>query len=118
MRFCSRIGLRALALLLLTGGATLAADTDDAGHNPFARPARVSGTIPLPSSEPNAPTFELRATLAAGAGSLVNIDGRIIALGDVFAGYRLIAVGEGNAVFARNDVLYPLTIREIRVDRK
>lgn len=118
MKISSGIVLQACALLLLSGGDALPDDTGAAVRNPFARPVPGSESKLAPSSEMDAPPFELRATLTAGLDSLVNIGGEIVALGDVFNGYRLIAVGEGNAVFARNGVHYPLSISKIRTDRK
>ncbi len=87
------------------------------GHNPFARPAQLSEPAPAQSSAIGAPMFGLRATMAAGADSLVNIDGEILRLGDVLVGYRLVAVGEGTAVFVRNGVRYPIAISQSSGDQ-
>jgi hypothetical protein len=110
MKICTGILLQALALLLLSGGDALSDDTGGAVRNPFTRPVHVSDSNLTQSSATDAEMFELRATLAAGINSLANINGEIVALGDVFNGYRLIEVGEGSAVFARNGVRYPLSI--------
>lgn len=108
----SRIILQA-CVLLLCGLQGLAAETVSVGRNPFARPARAAEPqAGVESPGAGAPMFSLRATMAAGAESLVNIEGNILQLGDVFAGYKLIAVGEGTAVFARNGVRYPVAISQ------
>ncbi|HUO82312.1 MAG TPA: hypothetical protein VM616_05580 [Gammaproteobacteria bacterium] len=97
----------ALFLLLSAGQTGVAAEPS--GRNPFARPAR--GGLPASAPQPAAaPAFSLRATMAAGASSLVNIDGRIVAIGEVYAGFRLVSVGEGSAVFARNGIHFPVTV--------
>ena len=99
------------ALILSLAAVGSAAAAEPAERNPFARPARSapSAVTAGPAAE-TAPTFSLRATMAAGANSLVNIDGRIVAIGEVYAGYRLVSVGEGSAVFVRNGIQFPVTV--------
>lgn len=100
------------AVVLLAAGAAAEA-AEPAVRNPFARPSIAA--VPPPAMQgaaASAPAFSLRATLAAGAESLVNIDGEIVAIGEVYAGYRLVAVGEGRAVFIRNGVRFPLTVTD------
>lgn len=95
-----------LALFIEPGSAADAAD-----RNPFARPSHAAaGPAATQAPVQGPPSFDLRATMAAGADSLVNIDGRIIAIGAMYAGYRLVSVGEGTAVFMKNGVRYPMSV--------
>ena len=54
---------------------------------------------------------ELQATLVAGKNSMVNVDGTSIKLGERFQGYRLIKVGNRNAVFVKTTHKIELTIK-------
>jgi hypothetical protein len=106
------------ALILSLAACGRAAAAEPADRNPFARPARSA--LPAVTAEPSSaagPTFVLRATMAAGANSLVNIDGRIVAIGDDYAGYRLVSVGEGSAVFMRNGIRFPVAVRNQNGDQ-
>ena len=108
------------ALILSLAAFARAGAAEPADRNPFARPARSA--LPAVTAQPSSaaetgPTFSLRATMAAGANSLVNIDGRIVAIGDVYAGYRLVSVGEGSAVFVRNGIRFPVTVRNQNGDQ-
>ena len=52
---------------------------------------------------------ELRATLVGGAQSMANLGGTILNIGDEAHGYRLIEVGEGEAVFSKGNGRVVLT---------
>jgi hypothetical protein len=103
------------ATLVLSFAVLHGAHAQDAARNPFGRPPAES--VPetaleraAPSPGTLAPAFKLRATMTAGDRSLVNVDGEIVRLGEEIAGYRLVAVGEGTAVFARDGRRFPLTM--------
>lgn len=101
---------RLIALVALwLPGAGIASESAGVTHNPFARPV-LESRADAGTFAPRAPGFRLRATMAAGEDSLVNVDGRIVAIGGLVAGYRLVAVGEGTAVFVRNGVRYKLAL--------
>jgi len=93
-----------LAILFLLPGM---AQAQVAGlkHNPFARPvpATAAAGIAAPASAVAAPAAawkpELRAILAAGARSMVNVEGTVIPVGEHFEGHRLVEVHETSAVF-------------------
>src|SRR5688500_9507800 len=73
-------------------------------HNPFNRPAftlalRSAGT---PFAAPLPAMLALRATLVAEGLTLANIDGEILAVGETYAGYRVAAISEGQAVLVKD----------------
>lgn len=77
-------------------------------NNPFARPLPAPAFVaPAPAAivAAKAPDAvwqpELRAILAAGARSMVNVDGTVIPVGEHFEGYRLVEVHESSAVFVK-----------------
>jgi hypothetical protein len=91
--------LLALAMLAPQAGAQVRRD-------PFARPASAvtvpaadSTAAPVPVAPPR-----LRAVLFEPGQSLVNIDGRILAVGDSFDDYRIAAIGARSATLIRRGV--------------
>lgn len=84
-------------LALLTAGASAQVQRD-----PFARPALpvASKIAASDAPEPRAAP-QLRAVMYEPGKSLVNIDGRILAVGDTFADYSLTAIGERSATLTR-----------------
>ncbi len=85
-------------------------------RNPFARPqvphgvASVAGAPAAPSVEEE--VLELRATLVSGSEHLANVNGLILAPGEKVLGYRLLRVGEGEAVLVKNGKEVLLTMHE------
>jgi hypothetical protein len=78
-------------------------------NNPFSRPAVVN-TPPPPPPPPVAiklvqpseeVTLDLTATMVSATKPMVVVDGELLSIGDKIAGFELIAVLEGRAVFAR-----------------
>jgi hypothetical protein len=77
-------------------------------RNPFAAPKVLEQPVTLvaprrvaePEPEPE-PLFRLRAVLAARGGSLANIDGEILGVGEKIEGYRLVAIREHQVVLRR-----------------
>lgn len=75
-------------------------------RDPFARPASAvlvpaadSAAAPVPATPPR-----LRAVMFEPGKSLVNIDGRILAVGDSFDDYRVAAIGANSATLIRRGV--------------
>jgi hypothetical protein len=64
---------------------------------------------PLPEWKP-----ELRATITGGGAAMVNVDGRIVQIGQDIEGYRLIEVGDRTATFVRDNVRHTLHLNEIK----
>ena len=87
--------------LCLASPAALA-DEPPLKHDPFHRPGSSGGTSAqrrdVASWRP-----ELRATLGAGAGSLVNLGGVILRIGEETHGYQLVEVGDREATFLRGE---------------
>ena len=111
------VALSVIVLLITAAHGRAEEPPAAGGKNPFERSPRIVAESPrAESSAIHAPTFTLRATMTAGAQSLVNVEGEILQLGDEFTGYRLVAVGEGTAVFARNGVHYPVFIKAMTRD--
>jgi hypothetical protein len=80
-------------------------------YDPFAEPdlTQPPQTRPVASARNQAWSPVLRATLVAGRGSMVNLGGTILNIGDEAHGYRLLEVGEGEAVFSKGDSRLVLT---------
>ncbi len=47
--------------------------------------------------------LQLFATLRAGKNSMVNIQGRLVQLGEEIEGYKLMQVNDRSAIFAKNE---------------
>jgi len=97
---------RFVSLLLALLLTTLHADAQvQVRRDPFARPAAAavasaSSDTAMVAPPPLAPP-RLRAVMYEPGKSLVNIDGRILAVGDSFADYRVTAIGERSATLTR-----------------
>lgn len=88
-------------LMLMLTLATVAASAQ-VQRDPFARPifAVASKAAASEAMVPPVPP-QLRAIMYEPGKSLVNIDGRILAVGDTFADYSLTAIGERSATLTR-----------------
>lgn len=92
-------------LVLLLGAAVAPGAVGDKGKrvNPFSRPALsapVTGNVPelVASGTP-----ELRGVIVAGPGSIANLSGTLLALGEEAAGYQLQSVTDYSATFLHGD---------------
>ena len=76
-------------------------------YDPFAAPdvLRLAPGAESPAARPPTRPWNprLRAVLVAGAASLANVDGEVLALGQEVDGYRLVEVRERSAVFHHGD---------------
>jgi len=105
--------LRIVALIVPMGFAGVGCATaSDLERNPFASPFALSG-----SERPNAMTVRSRGTspavrgiLVADGRSLVNLNGKIIGVGDEVDGYRLLHVAQEYAVFQRGDDVVKMSL--------
>ena len=83
-------------------------------QDPFKKPQFLEQVEPPANTTPESKEAplegELRATIMAGAQSMVNVDGVVLTLGEELSGYRLIEVGEREAVFERQGKREVLTI--------
>ena len=82
-------------------------------HDPFARPLLTQPTVNSTLATSNNTSGEtaieievqwnpkLSAVMVAGKNSLVNIDGKIIRMGEETDGYRLVKVKDSEATFSR-----------------
>ena len=94
-----------LVALALQAGAQVRRD-------PFARPggavlAPAADSMPAPVAPPR-----LRAVMFEPDKSLVNIDGRILAVGDSFDDYRVAAIGERSATLLRRGIRSVIVLDE------
>lgn len=70
-------------------------------HNPFVVPDYVSETGAGSSSGIAGNSLEIRAVLLGRHGSLANVNGTILGVGENIDGYELISVEEGRVVFIK-----------------
>ena len=109
------VALVTLAAALTVPWVAVRADPPPAlSHNPFSRPALADRVSVADNGAPaplDAAELPLRATLNAGAQSLANVGGELLAVGDEYQGWRLIAIGEGEAQFAfgKKRITVPVT---------
>lgn len=107
-RLCTFVGLLCPAL------ACFAATPDPQLHiDPFERPALAGVSLkPANNTDPRRESWQpkLRATMRWPDGSMVNLEGRLVTLGEDIDGFRLIEVRERSAVFVKNGLTYPLTM--------
>ena len=90
-------------LLSLAFASAIAADGPALRHDPFARPVEPAATAGQPAAAPPAPWQPtLRGVLLAGLGSLANVDGTLVAIGEKIEGHRLLSVSDHQAVFEKD----------------
>ena len=72
-------------------------------HDPFARPVlKMLGTQSSGSRSANGQwSPQLIAVMVAGKQSLVNLDGTLLKIGDVYQGHRLVKVKDQQAIFRK-----------------
>ena len=89
-------------------------------HDPFKKPdllIKPPATHAVSTADQNtveasiAPLEgDLRVTIQAGPYSMVNVGGEILMLGDTLDGYRLVQVGEIEAIFEKNGIKRTLSL--------
>lgn len=92
-----------ITLALLAAAAPAADEVRRLRHDPFDRsdwPPKTAASTTTPAAEA-AWRPQLRAIVAAGGASMVNVGGRLLRIGDETDGYRLVEVRERSAVFVR-----------------
>lgn len=99
----------ALLAALLTLVAALPAMADDTPtallhHDPFRRPAPPLAPRTSDPATPAPAVWQptLRGVLLAGAGSLANVDGQMVGIGDHIEGHRLVSVSDRQAIFEKD----------------
>ncbi len=92
-----------LMLAALTTGGMAVAQEPEWVRDPFSRPELPRAIAQAGPAESPAATLELRGILLAGKHSVVNLGGTIVALGEAVDGYLLTEVGEGEAVFLKDN---------------
>jgi hypothetical protein len=84
--------------------------------NPFIKPieSRHKEVRTVNSIEVSEPLSEnsLRATLKSVDNSIANVDGIMVFLGDKVKGYELIHVGEGTAIFMKENKKISLSVSD------
>ena len=91
---------------LITVGLAVAVAADPLPQkNPFNKPAFMANleeaSVRPSTAEPSLAELQLSATLVGGGRGLATIDGLVLAPGDEYQGYRLVAVQEGGVVLER-----------------
>jgi hypothetical protein len=113
---------RVLACLLVAGpGGLSVATAATLQHDLFARPALESlkpvQSEPVKTVKPVPPSEwkpELRAIITGGGSTIVNVEGRIVQIGQEIDGYRLIEVKDRRATFVKDKVRYTLDLSEVK----
>lgn len=91
-------------------------------HDLFARPALQALKPEQPQSvktvapAPPPPEWkpELKAIITGGGTAMVNVEGRIVQMGQEMDGYRLVGVEERRAIFVRDKVRYTLLLNAVK----
>ena len=111
------ISLAGIAVGSLSAGQT----HTDLRHNPFARPvilAAPSAQEVKILKQPVNPAEELKltATLVSNSTPLIIVGGEMLGIGETIAGYRLVAVKEGIAVFDRDGERHTVSLVDAGVE--
>ncbi len=88
-------------------------------RNPFDRPEEIlliSSSVSANRTSTIESATLLRAVLAAGPKSVVNLGGIILQIGESANGYRLLSVEEDGATFSRDGEKVVLSLFELAVD--
>jgi hypothetical protein len=111
---------RILLCLCLAAGAVTMAHAEETltaklARDPFTVPkfvlvAAIPVAVEKVKPEVTLTGMNLRSAVQAGKNSLVNVDGKIIAMGEKLEGYKLVRVGNGEAVFEKNGNRQTLTM--------
>ncbi len=101
---------RSLMALALLGASVPDVFAQKLLRDPFAHP-KITAPPRVEATPPSAEEWkpELRAVMFDKAHSLVDIGGKILALGESVAGYRLIRIEERSATLSRDG--HPITLK-------
>ena len=91
-------------------------------HDLFARPAlealKPSSGAPVKTltAPPPPPEWqpELRAIIRGAASAMVNVEGRIVQMGQEIDGYRLVELHDRTATFVKDKVRYSLVLKPLK----
>jgi len=109
----------AVAAVLACAPGLARSQADRPQHDLFARPAPAAlDRFKHDADKPAEPAVrearwnpELRAVMAAGPDSMVNVDGAIVRVGEEIRGYRLVEVRDGEAVFMKGGRQHSVAMR-------
>ena len=111
-----------LALCALATDPVIGADSHIIGlsNNPFSRP-EIFNAPPPPVRQavvlpPEKVELNLTATMVSEIAPMVVVDGELLAIGDEIEGMRLVAVKEGEAVFARAGKRFYFTVGDEKAE--
>lgn len=100
--------LIACILVMLTVSLSYAAEnTAELINNPFTQPEFLSSekNSSFVANTAKGYALDIRATIADGEDSLVNVGGTIIKIGEELNGFKLMSVTEDKVVFSKNNAL-------------
>ena len=91
-------------------------------HDIFERPSvealKPTGAAPVKTVPPSPPPVEwkpeLRAIIDGKGGAMVNVEGRILQIGQEMDGYRLAEVHDRQATFVKDRTRYTLFLKSVR----
>ena len=113
-----RQSLFLIAVATMTCSSAMAAETEyqvTLKRNPFERPAvelLKADASAINDSRRERQEPMLRGVLVAGDRSVVDFGGVILQIGESSDGYRLLSVGDGEAVFRKNGRKVSFSLRE------
>lgn len=103
--------------LLLSGYCYADTNRKQLSKNPFIKPSILNTTTDSinvnPKSYSTLSDNNLRGTLSSDEGSIANVDGVMVFVGDKVKGYELIAVEEGSATFIKSGKKITLNVSEM-----
>ena len=117
LSFSTILGIAAATMLVASVARASEAELQ---HNPFDRPVEVLLTNNVtPANRASIVESDplLRAVLAAGPQSVVNLHGVILRIGESALGYRLLSVEEDGATFSRDGEKIVLSLFEQAEDQ-
>ncbi len=114
---CFKLLLLVVLGLLFSGQGFTDSNRNKLTKNPFIKPSLVD--VEADRTRTNSKqthtlsNINLRATLSSDDGSLANVDGIMVFVGEKVKGYELIDVSEGSATFIKNGKKITLNVSEM-----
>lgn len=114
--------MSSLILVLVAVIVAAPAGAAELRHDVFERPnaevLKPTGAAPVKTLPPPPPPVEwkpeLRAIIAGAGGGMVNVEGRILQIGQEIDGYRLAEVHDRQASFVKGRTRYTLYLKSVR----
>jgi len=103
---------------MITGGGSFSEANElplsSLQYDPFEQPAflKASAQTRQSTSSTATPDLQLRSILEAGEESVINLNGKILMIGDSYQGYQLVEVNKQSATLVKNGEKIKITLNQ------